>query len=158
MGDAPLNLGEIYDTYAPRLYRYIYHRLGDRALAEDLTSEVFARFLQARVAPDNLAAVLYRVAHNLIVDYLRRHQSAEPLDDDLPSEQGDPHALAEVEMERVRLRRALARLTPEQQQAIVLKFLEGLSNEEIARVLDKPVSAVKSLQHRGLVTLRDLLG
>lgn len=160
VGDAPLNLGEIYDAYAPKLYRYIYHRLGDQALAEDLTSEVFARFLRAQVTPDNLAAFLYRIAHNLMVDHLRRRrdQPLEPLDDELPAERGDPQAHAEIAMERLRLRRAIARLTPEQQQAIVLKFLEGLSNEEIARVLDKPVSAVKSLQHRGLVTLRDLLG
>ncbi len=158
MGEAPSGLGEIYDAYAPKLYRYIYHRLGDRALAEDLTSEVFARFLRARATPDNLAAFLYRMAHNLMVDYLRRHQPLEPLDEGLPAERGDPQALAEMEMERVRLRRALARLTPEQQQVIVLKFLEGLTNEEIAHVLEKPVGAVKALQHRALATLRELLG
>ncbi len=158
VGDPPSNLGEIYDAYAPKLYRYIYHRLGNQALAEDLTSEVFVRFLRARVTPDNLAAFLYRMAHNLMVDHLRRDQPHEPLDDQWPAERGDPQALAEVEMERVRLRRAVGRLTPEQQQVIVLKFLEGLSNEEIASVLDKPVSAVKALQHRGLTTLRELLG
>ena len=60
-------------------------------------------------------------------------------------------------MERTRIRRALARLTPEQEQVIVLKFLEGLSNEEIAQILGKDVGAVKSLQHRGLAALRGLL-
>jgi RNA polymerase sigma-70 factor (ECF subfamily) len=158
VSDALSNLSEIYDSYAPRIFRYVYHRLGDQSLAEDLTSEVFVRFLNARVAPDNLAAFLYRIAHNLIVDYLRQHPPAQPLDEGFQSDHGDPAQLAEIEMERVHLRRAINRLTPEQQQVIVLKFLEGLSNDEIARVIDKPVGAVKALQHRGLATLRDLLG
>jgi RNA polymerase sigma-70 factor (ECF subfamily) len=158
VSDALSELGGVYDTYAPKIFRYIYHRLGDQSLAEDLTSEVFVRFLNARVAPNNLAAFLYRIAHNLIVDYLRQHPPALSLDEDVPSDGGDPAQLAEIEMERVRLRRALHRLASEQQQVIVLKFLEGLSNEEIARVIDKPVGAVKALQHRGLATLRDLLG
>ena len=158
MGNVPSNLGEVYDTYAPRIFRYIYHRLGDQFLAEDLTSEVFVRFLHARGTPNNLAAFLYRMAHNVIVDYFRQNSSAQSLDEDIQSDHDDPAYLAEIEMERVHLRRAVNRLTPEQQQVIVLKFLEGLSNEEIARVIDKPVGAVKALQHRGLATLRDLLG
>ncbi len=158
MSDALSKLSEIYDAYAPRIFRYIYHRLGDQSLAEDLTSEVFVRFLHARVSPDNLAAFLYRIAHNLIVDHLRQHSPAQSLNEDIPSDRGDPAQLAEVETERVRLRRAINRLTPEQQQVIILKFLEGLSNDEIARVIDKPVGAVKALQHRGLATLRNLLG
>ena len=157
MADARRELAEIYDTHAPRIFRYIYHRLGDQAVAEDLTSEVFVRFLRARVAPDNLAAFLFRMAHNLIVDYLRCHRSMQLLDENIVSEQSDPAHLVEDEMRRARLRRAIARLTAGQQQVIILKFLEGFSNEEIARVLDKSVGAVKVLQHRGLTTLRDLL-
>ncbi len=157
MSDALSELADIYDTHAPRVYRYIYHRLGDRSLAEDLTGEVFVRFLNVTTTPDNVGAFLYRIAHNLIVDYLRRNQPARVISDNVPVDQADPARLAELEMERARLRRLIARLTPDQQQVIVLKFLEGLSNEEIARVLDKPVGAVKALQHRGLVALRDLL-
>ncbi|MCI0475929.1 MAG: sigma-70 family RNA polymerase sigma factor [Anaerolineales bacterium] len=156
MADARRELAEMYDTHAPRIFRYIYHRLGNRVVAEDLTSEVFVRFLRARVAPDNLAAFLFRMAHNLIVDYLRGQRATQLLDETLIAEQSDPANLAEEEMRRARLRRALARLTAEQQQVIVLKFLEGFSNEEIARVLDKSVGAIKLLQHRGLATLRDL--
>lgn len=157
MGDELQALSEIYDSNAPRIFRYVYHRLGDQALAEDLTSEVFLRFLHARAAPDNVTAFLYRMAHNLIVDYVRRHRASLPLDDSLPADYADPLHLAEVEMERVRIRRALARLTTDQEQVIVLKFLEGLSNEEIAQILGKDIGAVKSLQHRGLAALRGLL-
>ncbi len=157
MGDTLKELGDIYDTYAPQIFRYIYHRLGDQCLAEDLTGEVFVRFLHARPMYINLSAFLYRMAHNLIVDYLRTHKPTQLLDDQIISDHGDPAQMAEIEVERTRLRRAILRLAPAQQQVIVLKFLEGLANEEIARVVDKPVSAVKSLQHRGLVALRDLL-
>ncbi len=151
------HLSEIYDLNAPRVYRYVYHRLGDGRVAEDLTSEVFVRFLRAGANPDNVTAFLYRMAHNLIVDYYRRHQPTVPLDDDIPSDSADPAHLAELEMERYWLRRALQRLTPDQQQAVVLRYLEGLSNEEIAHVIGKPVGAVKALQHRGLTTLKTLL-
>jgi len=157
VADARRELAEMYDTHAPRIFRYIYHRLGDRAVAEDLTSEVFVRFLRARVAPENLAAFLFRMAHNLIVDYLRGHRATQLLDENLAAERSDPAHLVEDEMKRARLRRAIARLTAEQQQVIALKFIEGFSNEEVARVLEKSVGAVKLLQHRGLATLRDLL-
>ncbi len=157
VGDASSDLGAIYDTHAPRIFRYIYHRLGDQELAQDLTGEVFVRFLHAHPSPENLTAFLYRMAHNLIVDYLRQHRPTQFLTEDVPAEKDDPAGLAEIELERIRLRRAIARLTPDQQQVIVLKFIEGLSNEEIAQVIDKPVGAVKSLQHRALGTLRNLL-
>ncbi len=157
MGDAHSQLGGIYDTHAPRIYRYIYHRLGNRALAEDLTSEVFVRFLRSGAAPDNVAAFLYRIAHNLIVDYLRRNPTVLSLDETMVAGQADPTDFAELEMEKVTLRRAIARLTPEQQQVIVLKFVEELSNDDVARVLGKSSGAVKALQHRALQTLRDLL-
>jgi RNA polymerase sigma-70 factor (ECF subfamily) len=91
------------------------------------------------------------------VDYLRGHRATQLLDENLAAEQSDPAHLVEGDMKRAQLRRAIARLTAEQQQVIVLKFLEGFSNEEIARVLDKSVGAVKLLQHRGLAALRDFL-
>jgi RNA polymerase sigma-70 factor, ECF subfamily len=156
-GDVHSELGEIYDTHAARIFRYIYHRLGDQTLAEDLTSDVFVRYLHAGKQPDNVSAFLYRIAHNLIVDYLRRNPPTQRLEENVPAEYGDPLRSAEIEMERLLVRRALLRLTPEQQQVIVLKFLEGLSNEEIAHVVGKPVGAIKALQHRGLAVLKSLL-
>jgi RNA polymerase sigma-70 factor (ECF subfamily) len=157
VADARRELAEIYNSHAPRIFRYIYHRLGDQALAEDLTSEVFVRFLRSHTTPDNLSAFLYRTAHNLIVDHLRCHRPAQLLDEEVVADHADPAHLVEDEMKRARLRRALARLTAEQQQVIVLKFLEGFSNEEIARILVKPIGAIKALQYRGLATLRVLL-
>ncbi len=155
----PLDIGEVYDRYAPRIYRYIFHRLGQTNVAEDLTSEVFLRFLRARVTPDNLLAYLYRSAHNIIVDYLRQNPKLlEPIDERLAAERDDPVQHAELEVERMRVRRAILRLSPDQQQVIVLRYLEELSNAEIGRVLGKNEGAVKALQHRALANLRNLLG
>lgn len=158
MGDALSELGGIYDTQAPRIFRYIYHRLGNRSLAEDLTSEVFVRFLRSGTTPDNITAFLYRIAHNLVVDYLRRNHNVLSLDEATVADQAAPTDFAELEVEKATLRRAIARLTPDQQQVIVLKFVEELSNEEIAGVMGKSPGAVKAMQHRALETLRNLLG
>jgi RNA polymerase sigma-70 factor (ECF subfamily) len=157
--DRPIpDIGKTYDQYAPQIYRYIYHRLGNLPLAEDLTGEVFVRYLRARVTPDNLVAYLYRCAHNIIVDYLRRNpEFLDPLDERVVAEHSDPARIAEVEAERARLRRAISRLTPDQQQVIVLRYVEGFSIQEIARVLDRPDGAVKALQHRAIANLRNLL-
>jgi len=154
----PLDAAALYDCYAPALYRYIYYRLGARAVAEDLTAEVFVRVLGVKRAPDDWRAYLYRIAHNLVVDYLRRNPAIlEHMDEGLLDERGDPATRAELQDERRRVRRAIARLTPEQQQVIVLKFVEEMSNAQVARIMNKPEGAVKALQHRALTNLREWL-
>ena len=157
LGDTSSNLGQLYDTYAPKIYRYIFHRLGDQALAEDLTGEIFLRFLRARPDPDNVQAFLYRMAHNLIVDHVRQQRPTLPLDEELAAAGPDPAQLAAAALESARLRRALLRLTAEQQQVVTLRFLEGCSTTEVAQILHKPEGAIKALQHRGLTALRELL-
>jgi len=150
-------LGQIYDAYAPRVFRYLYRRLGNSSLAEDLTADVFVRLVEASGTPrfcqGSLAPWLYRLAHNRLVDYFRQHRDL-PLPDEVDMATDEPEALGIHAQE---LRAALLRLTPDQQQVIVLKFLEGLSNAEIAAALRKPEGAVKSLQHRALESLRRLL-
>lgn len=156
-------LTAIYDEYYPPLYRYIYHQVGEVETARDLTAELFQQLLQALHRGDgpteNLRAWLYRVAHNLVVDYFRRQQHRRhlPLKDELVSQAHNPVELAEKNIAVDEIRSALTHLTPDQQQVIVLKFLEELSNEETASILDKPVGAVKSLQHRALAALERYL-
>ena len=152
-GDA-LALGRIYDAYAARIFRYMYRRLGDRQLAEDLTGDVFVRLVEAggtpRFCQGSLAPWIYRLAHNRLVDHFRRHHEL-PLPEDIELA-GEEDSRAGIH--RSELRVALRTLTPDQQQVIALKFFEGLSNGEIAAALDKPEGAVKSLQHRALENLR----
>jgi RNA polymerase sigma-70 factor, ECF subfamily len=155
-------LAQIYDAFSPGLYRYALRRLGDESLAEDCVAETFSRFLQAlqaRRGPKNyLQAYLYRVAHNWIVDHYR-HDPLPPTE--LSNEHLDEKAgLEEItsrHLRQERLQVALMQLTPDQQQVVGLKYLEGWENKEIARALKKPVGAVKSLQHRALATMQRLL-
>ena len=153
-------LAAIYDEYHQPIYRYIYRQVVDVETARDLTAEVFHRLLrvaQSGNSPErNPKAWLYRTAHNIIVDHYRRQQHRRhlPLDDELINANDDPVGTAERHLSAAQVRAALQHLTPDQRQVIVLKFLEGLSNQEVAAVLDKPVGAVKSLQHRGLAALQ----
>jgi RNA polymerase sigma-70 factor, ECF subfamily len=155
-------LAQIYDTYSPGLYRYSMRRLSDQDVAEDCVAETFSRFLHAlksRRGPESfLQAFLYRIAHNWIVDYYRRApQQPKELMEDHTDENADPEKDAGQHMQQEHLRRAINTLTPDQQQVISLKYLEGWENEDIARSLQKPVGAIKSLQHRALASLEKML-
>jgi len=157
-------LAEIYDHLSPELYRYAYRLLGEAQAAEDIISETFLRFLRAIEAGggprDNLRAYLYRIAHNLAMDVYRRNPGE--LDDaqiehlSAPASE-DPERLAEKRISQDLARRMIWRLTPDQRQVLLLKYLQGLSNDEVAAALDKPVGAVKSLQHRGLSAMRRIM-
>jgi len=156
-------LAEIYDRYAQRLYQYIYHRVGERELAEDLTGEVFVRMLEAigrgSFARVSLRAWLYRIAHNLVIDHYRAQPSEEPvlLDDGLRAVSGDSWAPTDAWLAQVSLRAALNQLPETQQQVIVLRFGEGLTAPEVAEVLGKTEGAVRALQHRAVAALRAIL-
>lgn len=154
-------LAAVYDALQPPLYRYAFRLLGQSDVAEDLVAEAFHRLLhalaQGRGPQRHIQAWLYRVLHNLVVDHYRRPAASTlSLGDDVPAESG-PEEETQRRIAQERVRRALRKLTNEQQQVILCKYMEGLSNEEVAAVLGKPVGAVKSLQHRALVALRRLL-
>lgn len=157
-------LAELYDRYALRMYAYIYRRVGDSALAEDLTSELFLRVLRAirneRAWRDSFTAWIYRIAHNLVVDQHRRRLTTPdlPLDEELlSSDEEGPDRAVESAADCEHLRRAIARLTPEQQEVLALRFGEGLTAREIAEIVRKTTGAVEALQHRALASLRRIL-
>ncbi len=153
-------LATIFDTYYQPLYRYLYHHLGHAPTAEDLTAEVFRRFLDAvhrgRGPTENLQAWLYRVAHNLLVDELRRRElrEADSLEADWPDlsmNVGDQAQQAQLQQV---IRQALRFLSPKQQVVLVLHYLEDMEYAEIARVLQLSEGAVRALQQRGLRALQ----
>lgn len=153
------NLAAIYDRYSDRLYAYAARLLGDTDLAEECVAETFARFLQALHngggPRDHLQAYLYRVAHNWITDLFRRQPLLLELDENLNGDDNEEADEAiQNEQERQRLRSALQALTPDQRQVIVLRYFEGWENEQVAAALEKPVGAVKALQHRAVASLR----
>lgn len=156
-------LAEIYDRYQAGLYFYALRQLGDTALAEECVAETFLRLLKALRAgqgpQDYLQAYLYRIAHNWICDQVRR-QPPPPLELDeqlISTDNLDLHRAAEQRQLQEQMRAALARLSPDQRQVVMLRFLDGWSLVEVAAALGKPVGAVKSLQHRALLALKRLL-
>jgi RNA polymerase sigma-70 factor, ECF subfamily len=159
----PEALGSIYDRYSPAIYRYAARLLGDSEVAEECVAETFHRLLLAFRSgggPDqHLQAYLYRIAHNWITDRWRR-QVLQPLPlstEAIAGSEADPVEQTVSVQERCRIRAALGQLTPEQREVVTLKFLENLDNEEIAKVMNRPVGAIKALQHRALASLRRLL-
>lgn len=159
----PQALAELYDRYAPKMYGYIYRRVGDAGLAEELAAELFLRVLRSirgdQAWRDSFSAWLYRIAHNLVVDHYRRlpPEPIEPLAESLEQVGDDPASWAEGVAEGERLRAAIGRLTPDQQQVLALRFGEGLTAAETARILRKSTGAVEALQHRAVASLRRIL-
>ncbi len=155
-------LAEIYDRYSPGLYRYAVRLLGDAQLAEECVADTFYRYLQALHAgggpADHLQAYLYRITHNWITDFYRRQPPPSlPLFDEIPDANHDLLTAAAQSFEKQAVRLALMQLTADQRQVILLKFLDGWENEAVAEFVNKPVGAVKALQHRALNALRRLL-
>ena len=158
-------LAEIYDHYEVKIYGYIYHRVGNQAVAQDLTSQVFLRMLEAiqneRAWQSSFSGWLYRIAHNLIIDhYRRRARSTQVSFDDMPalvSGLEGPERAAERALAAESLRVAINRLTEDQAQVVTLRFLAGMSIAEVAESTGKTEGAVKALQYRAVMSLRRLM-
>ena len=159
----PHALAEIYDRYAEPIYRYLYRYLGDADLAQDLTSEAFLRLLKvlgtSRAPRDQLRGWLYRVAHNLAMDWYRQQAKGypQPLDEELAADSDSPSYRVAGQQLQQQLREAIHQLTPSQQQVIVLRFGEGLKLGEIGQLLGKSEGSIKLLQFRAIRRLRELL-
>jgi RNA polymerase sigma-70 factor, ECF subfamily len=159
----PEALGVIYERYYQGIYRYVYYRVGDTALAEDLTGDVFLKMLHGiesySIQGVPFSAWLYRIARNRIIDHLRR----QPEKTDVSLEEARVESIASGDraidnaLQRDELLKAVKVLTGEQRQVIILKFIDDLDNATIGKMLGKTEGAVKSLQHRALDTLRHYL-
>lgn len=158
-------LSEIYDRYELKIYNYIYRRTSNQTLAEDLTSQVFLRMLEAihndKKWHSSFSGWLYRIAHNLVIDHyrVRDRQKQVSIDDVpvMPDPENNPVRSAEIALDSEYLRTSIRRLTDEQAEVITLRFLEGYSFNEIATMMDKTEGAVKALQHRAVTTLRQFM-
>jgi RNA polymerase sigma-70 factor (ECF subfamily) len=159
----PDAFAQLYDHYANAIYRYCAFQVPRPADAEDLTTQVFLRAWQAidryRVTERPFSAWLYRIARNAAVDYHRAASRHVPLPDeaDWPSGNAEPAALVEGAEMTAALQRALGQLRAEERQVILLRFIEGLSHDQVAAVTGKSVGALRILQHRTLKKLRHIL-
>ncbi|SEW25419.1 RNA polymerase, sigma subunit, ECF family [Cognatiyoonia koreensis] len=151
------------DRLLPRVLGQATRMLADRAEAEDVAQEAMLRLW--RVAPDwrqgeaQVSTWLYRVTANLCTDRLRRRRGNVALDQIAEPEDPSPSATARMQtLSRQRaLSDALATLPDRQAQAVALRHLEGLSNPEIAEVMDITVTSVESLTARGKRALAEVL-
>ncbi len=154
---------ELYEEHFDRIYRYVALRIGDKTEAEDMTQQVFLNALQSissfkwKGVP--FAAWLYRIAHNQVVDYLRKRnkQAAIPLDESLVSSDSNPQLKAEHSLDIEQLLLATKRLTEAQREVISLRFTGELSIAQVAKIMGKSQGAIKALQHSAIVALRKAL-
>jgi len=158
--------GQLYDLYFEKIYGYAYYKVGSRFDAEDIAEQVFLKALEKisgfewRGVP--FQAWLFRIAANLVNDYYRaRKYKMVDIDDESELEvdgnQG-PEESTIREIERKEVIEAIKTLTEEQQQVVTMRFIAGMSNEEVAKTINKSVGAVKALQHRAISALGRVLG
>lgn len=156
-------IGELYDHYAPLIYTYLYRRVHDVKVAEDLTGDVFVRVLQAiqseRFWQTSFRAWLYRIAHNRVIDYYRQQSRMiqVSLEEHLEVESEAMDATHTDKQVFQTLAGALDRLTPDQQQVLVLRFGEQMKVQDVAEMMDKSTGAIEALQHRALAALRRMI-
>jgi RNA polymerase sigma-70 factor (ECF subfamily) len=163
-GDAEA-FGLIYDRYVDTVFRFIYFRVGNRPLAEDLTSDTFLRALK-RIGSftwqgRDLGAWLVTIARNLVADHFKsgRYRLEVTTGDVLDAEredrgpEGSPEAAVVDHITNVVLLTAVKQLNPEQQECIVLRFLQGFSVAETAQAMGKNEGAIKALQYRAVRAL-----
>jgi RNA polymerase sigma-70 factor, ECF subfamily len=153
----------IYRANVQTVFRYIYHRVNHLQVAEDLTGDVFTRALSAMATYQDqgkpFVAWLYSIAHARVIDYYRRTRTSASADDDDEEQLERVPVKLDMDQEILRrqaakaLREAIATLTDEQQQVVILRFIEGYRIEMVAEVMGKNGNAIKALQHRALRAL-----
>ena len=155
----PEAFARLYDAYVERVSRYIYFRVSGDCDMEDLVSQVFLKAwenldrYQAGTSP--FIAWLYTIARNLVIDHYRTKKNTLPLEEAtaFPSDLELPDETAEMKFSLEAMRDALQVLSKDQQQALILKYIAGLPNDSIAKILSKQEGTVRGLQMRGLQTL-----
>jgi len=160
----PNAFGELYDRYVLQIYRFVYSRVRDQTVAEDVTQEVFMKALKSigryQDTGKPFSAWLYQIAVNSVADRYRAARPVEDIDEQRDLAVSGP-ALEEVAAQRDELRRiwTVVETLPKQQKiAMVLKFQEDMKIEDIAAAMGKTPGAVKLLIHRGVTKVRQTLG
>lgn len=151
----------VYEANFQRIYNYAYYRTMDQNEAEEITSQTFLAALEKypdfeyRSIP--IAVWLYRIASNALIDLYRKKGRTVELTEEYASEDEscEPEQALIGKSEREQLALQLTNLPPQQQQALILRYMQNFSHKEIAQIMDKTEGAVKQLLHRGLTCLRE---
>lgn len=151
--------GQLYDLYVDRIYRYVFFRVTDENIADDLTAIVFMKAWENldryRISSKPFVAWLYTIAHNAVIDHYRTSRSEAGLDEamSLRSPEPLPDEQSEMASEGEALKRALQQLTPAQRDVVAMRLIQGMDTDEIAHRIGKTAGAVRALQMRALRTL-----
>ncbi len=164
-GDADA-FGEIYDSYVSRIFRFAFLKMGSRENAEDLTSETFLRFWsyirKKEIESETAGPVLYRIARNLVIDFYRKKEIvAQEIDGEMENclkDERNDFVKKLMEREEIReMMEMLRELKDEYQEIIILRYVEELSPEEIAKITGKSNGSVRVLSHRALRSLEKVM-
>jgi len=154
-------LEELYLIHFDRIYSYLHMSVGNRHDAEDLTTQTFLKILESigkfRWQSAPFSAWLFRIAHNLAMDHFRARRRWQP-EEEVPEPPGEEEPSAELQamhsIGRQSMLALIEDLSSEQQQVLTLKFVFNFQNADVATILGKTDGAIKSLQHRALVSLQ----
>lgn len=154
--------GRLYDQYSPAIYRFVLLKVGNKAATEDLTHQAFLKAWQNIENYQSLgfpfSSWLYRIAHNLVIDYYRTERpylNLETIQE--VSVKSNLEEKIDQEFELNLIKTAIKELSAEQQTIIIMKFVEDLTNKEIAAVLGKSEGAIKIAQYRSLENLKKII-
>lgn len=158
------SFGRLYDLYINSVYRYVYYRVNQEDV-EDVVEDVFVRVWENidKYVPGEhpFSSWLFRIAHNLVVDHYRKTRKHISLRENLPKHiiqsDDDPADWASTRINQAFIRESLVDLKESYQQVLVLKYLSGFSNKEIAEIMDSNEGNVRILQYRALKALREIL-
>jgi len=157
----------LYREYLPTVYKFLYYRMGNnKAVAEDMTAEVFLRALR-RVDKFNWTGAdfgswLLRIARNLVLDNAKSSRARlEILNDEMPEETGDEDRTTEMavmeNLDNTQIYDAIKKLSPDQRDVIAMRFIQGMDVAAVAKAMGKKEGTVRTLQFRGLKALKKLL-
>jgi len=153
--------GKLYDLHLPKIYRFVFLKVGRKQDAEDITQQVFTSAWQSMKSYEHkgfpFSSWLYRIAGNAVIDYYRTSKTSVSIDqvpEEYFSESSDAEQNIDTAINMSTVRVALTKLDHDQQSVLLMKFVEDLTNKEIAETLGKTEGAVRVIQHRALKQLK----
>jgi RNA polymerase sigma-70 factor, ECF subfamily len=155
--------GKLYEIYADRIFRHIYYRTSNIDDARDLTQEVFTKAWQVlpkyKRTKTPFLGWLFTISHNRVIDYYRTKKDHAYLNNEIDMEDrmSSPESLVEAEFTQQEVRRVILQLPEDQQQVILMSFIEGFEYNEIATALNKSEGNIRVIMHRGLKKMRQIL-
>ena len=153
-------LVSLYEERYGKVVQYVFVRVGNRSDAEDLASETFMRALKSLDSYEErglpMEAWIFRIAHNLVTDHIRRASKRQivDIDETLIVGSANPEEATEIDMQIARLSEALKHLSPSHREVIALRFYSGLSSVECGKILGRKPGAIREMQSAAVKILR----